>query len=237
MKASHHLTKFVLLLLLINVSVNVQAQVRLGGSTPPHRDAVLDLNPNDTAVGKKGVLLPRVALRSSLNPHPLSQHTAGMEVYNTAQTNDVWPGLYLNDGTRWHRIQVMPSQTKQYTIDINDTIGIRSVVYYGTLSNSACNMRVPNVSVVFSDDLMRQTVLTVTKTARNNEKGDTIDWVVRIGNSNFDPNKTCILEKVVISYIDESDDHPDVASIASSSGLTAPVGYTSTVGGYIFVGQ
>src|SRR5690606_8893417 len=32
---------------------------------------------------------------------PLSAHVAGMMLYNTATANDVVPGIYYNDGTKW----------------------------------------------------------------------------------------------------------------------------------------
>jgi hypothetical protein len=66
-----------LLFLIVLGTVNVKAQVRIGGNTPPNAAAVLDLNTDDTAtpVGNKGALaLPRVSLAS-----------------NTAQLNGVTP--------------------------------------------------------------------------------------------------------------------------------------------------
>src|SRR5690606_26926787 len=60
------------------------------------KDALLELESTN-----KGLLHTRVQLKSLNDAAPLSQHVAGMMVYNTATANDVVPGIYFNDGTRW----------------------------------------------------------------------------------------------------------------------------------------
>jgi hypothetical protein len=55
----------------------------------------------DIDFATKGLLISRVALTGTASFAPLSAHTAGMMVYNTATTGDVKPGLYYNDGTKW----------------------------------------------------------------------------------------------------------------------------------------
>ncbi|CAI8813467.1 tail fiber protein [Chryseobacterium sp. IT-36CA2] len=70
------------------------------GTTTPNSNAALDVtSPN------KGVKLPSVALVATNNSSPLSAHIGGMIVYNTATAgtvpNNVIPGLYVNDGTKW----------------------------------------------------------------------------------------------------------------------------------------
>ncbi len=62
----------------------------------PNVNAVLELESTN-----KGLLLPRVALEQTSMATPLSTHVAGMVVYNTATANDVLPGYYYNDGSRW----------------------------------------------------------------------------------------------------------------------------------------
>lgn len=88
-------------------SINLKAQVTIGGNTEPNSNAVLDLISN----ANKGLLLPRVALSATNDPSPMSAHTAGMTVYNTATSSGaisfeyyVSPGLYYNDGTKWVRL-------------------------------------------------------------------------------------------------------------------------------------
>jgi hypothetical protein len=94
----------VLTLLIVSVA-SVNAQVRIGGSDDPNPSAVLDLNEdNTTNDGKLGLALPRVALTSTSSYAPLKEHVAGMTVYNTATANDVTPGTYYNDGSKWVRI-------------------------------------------------------------------------------------------------------------------------------------
>jgi hypothetical protein len=73
--------------------------------TKPNANAALDIDFPD-----KGLLIPRVALNSTLNSSPLSAHVAGMLVYNTAIAGDVLPGFYYNDGSHW--ISGFPAGTK-----------------------------------------------------------------------------------------------------------------------------
>ena len=82
---------------------NLKAQVTIGSNSTPDANAVLDL----ISSGSKGLLLPRLALSATNLASPLSAHTAGMTVYNTATTSGsygVTPGLYYNDGTKWVRL-------------------------------------------------------------------------------------------------------------------------------------
>ncbi len=51
----------------------------------------------------RGLLLPRVSLVSSSQASPLKAHVEGMVVFNIAQTNDVSPGIYWNDGSKWNK--------------------------------------------------------------------------------------------------------------------------------------
>lgn len=73
------------------------------GTPMPDSDAMLEIESND-----KGVLIPRLELVESSQPTPLANHVAGMIVYNTATSrtgtaDQVSPGFYFNDGTRWLR--------------------------------------------------------------------------------------------------------------------------------------
>ena len=52
----------------------------------------------------KGVLLPRLALKSTTNPLPLVNFVEGMFVYNTATISDITPGIYYSDGIKWNRV-------------------------------------------------------------------------------------------------------------------------------------
>jgi len=77
----------------------MKAQVTIGSDTIPNKDALLELKQDGTTT--KGLLLPRVALKSTSLASPLSAHVPGMEVFNTDSINDVTPGTYYDDGTKW----------------------------------------------------------------------------------------------------------------------------------------
>lgn len=77
------------------------------GTTTPNSNASLELGHTN-----KGLLLNRVALTAANSPAPLAAHVAGMVVYNTATAgtspNNVSPGIYFSDGTRWVRYVPAP---------------------------------------------------------------------------------------------------------------------------------
>lgn len=78
-----------------------QAQVKVGDNpTTINANSVLEIESAD-----KGLLLPRIALTSLTSPAPLANHVEGMQVYNTSDDvlNDLAPGIYYNDGTKWKR--------------------------------------------------------------------------------------------------------------------------------------
>ncbi|MEY4891656.1 MAG: hypothetical protein RIQ34_268 [Bacteroidota bacterium] len=80
-------------------SAEVSAQVKVGdNSRSLNPDAVLELESTG-----KGLLLPRISLRSTTQSDPLRTFTSGMMVYNTANVNDVSPGIYFSDGLKWIR--------------------------------------------------------------------------------------------------------------------------------------
>ncbi len=78
------------------------AQVTIGSKLPPNSDALLDLQQEGETKG--GLLLPRVALKHTTSFAPMSAHTQGMTVYNTAKDGDVTPGFYYNNGSKWMKL-------------------------------------------------------------------------------------------------------------------------------------
>jgi hypothetical protein len=97
-------TNFLLLLFLMVLgTVNVDAQVRIGGSTPPHQSAILDLN-FDSDTDTLGLLLPRVYLDSVSSSAPLPSHKDGLVVYNLTTVNGLNQGIYYNDGSGWYPV-------------------------------------------------------------------------------------------------------------------------------------
>jgi uncharacterized protein (TIGR02145 family) len=88
------------LFLMVFGTVNVGAQVRIGGSTAPHKSAVLDLN-FDNGIDTLGLLLPRVNLIDADSPNPLPEHEKGLLVYNLSGGGSLDEGIYYNNGTKW----------------------------------------------------------------------------------------------------------------------------------------
>jgi uncharacterized protein (TIGR02145 family) len=84
---------FLMLMLLIGVSVSMNAQVRIGGLDDPNASAVLDLNANNDAVptgNKGGLSLPRISLATTTALLNGAVPPNGTVIYNT--------GGALNEG-------------------------------------------------------------------------------------------------------------------------------------------
>lgn len=106
--------KLFLFLVLGIFCLPLQAQVTIGGKEKAEEGALLDIKENANGTSTKGLLLPRVALVSIDLPNPLPNHIAGMTLYNTSSINNVQPGYYYNDGSKWLRLfaevnSLMPS--------------------------------------------------------------------------------------------------------------------------------
>ena len=83
---------FLILMFLIH-HPRIFSQVKIGDNPKSiNSDAMLEVESSN-----KGILLPRVALKSTASPSPLKSFTAGMIVYNTSTINDLTPGLYYCD--------------------------------------------------------------------------------------------------------------------------------------------
>lgn len=97
----------ILLFSCLSFQCSVYAQIGITGNNP-NQDAVLDLN-TTSGSATKGLLLPKVSLKSTNLPDPLSTHTTGMHVYNTKTAGSgltqVTPGQYYNNGSSWIRVQ------------------------------------------------------------------------------------------------------------------------------------
>lgn len=75
------------------------AQTKVGGSPVINANAMLEVEATN-----KGLLLPRLELEETTSATPLADHVAGMTVYNTKRQNDVVPGFYYNDGSKWQQM-------------------------------------------------------------------------------------------------------------------------------------
>ena len=107
-----------ILFCLFNYS-SLVAQVGIG-TTNPNPDSLLDI---DASLSPGGILLPRLALSATTDASPLSAHVGGMTVYNTATVNDVIPGLYYNDGSKWSRISIAQPSFDTVTLATDYNLG------------------------------------------------------------------------------------------------------------------
>lgn len=99
LKQNNKMKKIYLVLALTVLSTISYAQTKIGGQPSINENAILELESTD-----KGLLLPRLNLESTSLANPLATHVAGMTVYNMSRTNDVVPGFYYNDGSKWHQM-------------------------------------------------------------------------------------------------------------------------------------
>lgn len=133
----------IILIFILSVSYIINAQVGIGTVTP-NNSSILDVFSTD-----KGMLIPRIDLIETTNFAPLLSHVNGMQVYNTATSLDVFPGLYYNDGTKWIRV-ADASTSKNYaflrTSDNLDaaTSGDQSVNVYRSGETSFGNVHTNN---------------------------------------------------------------------------------------------
>ena len=97
------LTFVCLFMLLVSTFSYAQIKVEDGtvsnSAVTPNSNAILDLSSM-----QRGLLFPRLPLESSLSPAPMSKHEMGMMVFNIATKNDLSPGIYYNDGSKWVKV-------------------------------------------------------------------------------------------------------------------------------------
>ncbi|SFD44678.1 hypothetical protein [Flavobacterium phragmitis] len=97
---------YITLLLYFFFVLQGQSQVGIP-SNNPNKNAILDLNQTD-GTNIKGLLLPKIDLNATNSTLPMSEHSAGMYIYNTADrgstTTLVKPGPYFNTGTEWYSL-------------------------------------------------------------------------------------------------------------------------------------
>jgi len=89
-----------LLLIILGFCQAVYSQVAIN-TTGANPDASAGL---DVSFTDKGLLIPRVALTQTTSPSPITSPATSLLVYNTATVNDVKPGYYYWDGTKWVRL-------------------------------------------------------------------------------------------------------------------------------------
>ncbi|MCX7863348.1 MAG: hypothetical protein N2449_10185 [Bacteroidales bacterium] len=94
------IVKFIILSFFICLYKNGynQASINLLGSAP-HSSAGLDID-----FSNKGLLIPRISLSQTTSSSPITSPATSLLVYNTQTINDVTPGFYYWDGTKWLRL-------------------------------------------------------------------------------------------------------------------------------------
>ena len=91
--------RFCYLIICWGYMIHVNAQNVGIGTTNPDASARLDVVDSN-----RGLLIPRVALTKTNDQGPVTNPATSLLVYNTATANDVWPGFYYWDGTKWVRL-------------------------------------------------------------------------------------------------------------------------------------
>ncbi|GEM50442.1 hypothetical protein [Empedobacter brevis] len=91
--------KYLITLSLLVNFTHSYSQVGIGTNTPS-TSSILEVSSSN-----KGVLFNKVSLQNITSPSPLANHQQGMWIYNIASAgtypNNVVPGMYYNDGTKW----------------------------------------------------------------------------------------------------------------------------------------
>ncbi|MCX7548361.1 hypothetical protein OS188_10410 [Xanthomarina sp. F1114] len=126
---------FLLLSLLFFFVLEVFSQVGIG-TTNPDASSVLDIESTDA-----GVLIPRIALTSSIDVTTITAPTESLLIYNTHTNlgaNSVRPGFYFWNGSKWSRLN--DNEEKVYgevfirygsqSINVNNPIRFGSVGLY-----------------------------------------------------------------------------------------------------------
>ncbi|PKP47584.1 MAG: hypothetical protein CVT95_05490 [Bacteroidetes bacterium HGW-Bacteroidetes-12] len=105
----------------------------------PDASALLDINAAPT--NDKGLLIPRIALTQTSSNAPIGVGIANsLLVYNTATINDVTPGYYYWDGTKWVKFSADGDDWK-ITGNTNTTVGTN---FIGTINNTGLSFRTNN---------------------------------------------------------------------------------------------
>ena len=121
--------------ILLLASLAGSTQVKFGNNpTTINANSLLELESTN-----KGLLLPRVALTQTTLPSPLSANVQGMTVFNTATINDVAPGIYYNDGTKWLSVS---STSWSLTGNAGTTAGIN---FIGTTDSTDSVFKIKNI--------------------------------------------------------------------------------------------
>ncbi len=99
-KENYITTKFVLAIIFLAYNLSLYAQVKVStAASAANPNAMLEIEATN-----KGLLLPRLSLVSTTSAAPLNNFVKGMLVFDTVTINDITPGMYYSDGTKWIKV-------------------------------------------------------------------------------------------------------------------------------------
>lgn len=144
-RKTYHIASVVLLIMACSYSPALFSQVKIGDNPKSiNPDAMLEIESSN-----KGVLLPRIALKSTKNSAPLKNFTPGMVVYNTSTISDLTPGLYYSDGTKWIKANTnlpasdsMSNQNVLWSLNGNNNVSTNN--FLGTTNNTGLVIKTNN---------------------------------------------------------------------------------------------
>jgi hypothetical protein len=114
-KRIHKLLSNAMFILVSCYCTNLFSQVKIGGNpTSINPNSVVEIESND-----KGLLLPRLSLFLTTASTPLSSFVEGMFVYNIATVNDITPGIYYSDGSKWIKVNAGYSSSASWNLSGN----------------------------------------------------------------------------------------------------------------------
>ncbi len=126
------MTKSLFTFILLTAATLTNAQVGIG-TTSPAASAQLDVTSTS-----KGFLPPRVALANINDVSTISSPATGLSIFNTATAgtspNNVTPGYYYFDGTKWQRLLNPSGITFKKTILLNSAVPTSSYSGQATIS-------------------------------------------------------------------------------------------------------
>lgn len=125
--------KYIFIFLLFFSPQLLFSQVSIG-TNAPSASAILELNSSS-----KGFLPPRIALNSITDVSTINSPTTGLLIYNTATAgtapNNVFPGYFYFDGTKWQHLFNPSSNIVKTTIPINSASPSGTTSGTSTISN------------------------------------------------------------------------------------------------------
>ncbi|SHM58010.1 hypothetical protein [Myroides odoratimimus] len=175
-------------LLLLLGTQTVQAQQGFG-TDKPNKSAAVDIQSS-----KRGLLIPRVELVETTNQAPITKPETSLMVYNQATANDVTPGYYYWDGTKWARF-AKQSEITEITLD-GDVTGPTNATVVGKIQGVEVSDTNPTANQVLTLVNGVWTPTTITSSLISDAKG-IIGTGITVGGT--DNGAGSVLKEVTLS--------------------------------------